>query len=199
MASRSASSRPLAARRFARVHVVDDAAIGQEARATADDHSAVRLWLRLLSCSAQIEQHIRTRLRERFGTTLPRFDYLAQLERHPDGLRLSDLSRYMMVTGGNVTVLTTQLIADGMVERLQDPSDGRSTRVRLTTAGRRRFLRMAAEHEEWLVDLLAGFEPAHRNALYELLGRLRVHLSPGADATPSSPTPSRPARARHTP
>lgn len=168
----------MATKRFARVHVVDDRQIGQEARVTAADHSAVRLWLRLLSCSAQIEQHIRTRLRERFGTTLPRFDYLAQLERHPEGLRLNALSRYLMVTGGNVTALTTQLIADGFVHRLPDPTDGRSTIVRLTPNGRKRFLRMAAEHEAWLAELFEGFDAPHREALYSQLGRLRVHLAP---------------------
>ena len=93
-------------RHFAQVHVVDDERLGQEARAQSTDHSAVRLWLRLLSCSTQVEQVIRARLRERFGITLPRFDYLAQLERHPDGLRLNTLTRNLMVTGGNVTLLT---------------------------------------------------------------------------------------------
>ncbi len=166
-----------ARRRFMHVHVVDDAEIGQEARATAEDHSAVRLWLRILSCSMQIEQHIRGRLRDRFGTTLPRFDYLAQLDRHPRGLRLNTLSRYLMVTGGNVTALTTQLIDDGWVERLPDPTDGRSSIVRLTAVGRRRFLRMAVEHERWLVELLDGFDAPHRDALYEQLGRLRVHVA----------------------
>lgn len=177
-------------RRYAQVHVVNDADIGQEARASADDHSAVRLWLRLFSCSAQVEQVIRTRLRESFGTTLPRFDYLAQLERHPEGLRLNALSRYLMVTGGNVTALTTQLIADGFIERLPDPTDGRSTIVRLTAIGRRRFLRMAAEHERWLVELFADFEAPHREALYAQLGRLRVQL-----AAHRPPPPSRKERA----
>lgn len=162
---------------FEQVHLLDDATLGQEARLTAADHSAVRVWLRLLSCSAQIERHIRARLRARFGMTLPRFDYLAQLERHPDGLRLNVLSRYLMVTGGNVTVLTTQLLADGWIEKLPDATDGRSTIVRLTASGRRRFLRMAAEHEQWVVELLDGFDAPHRDVLYAQLGRLRVHLS----------------------
>lgn len=181
----------MASRKFSRVHVVDDADIGQEARASVDDHSAVRLWLRLFSCSAQVERHIRTRLREQFDISLPRFDYLAQLERHPGGLKLSDLSRYLMVTGGNVTALTAQLVAAGWVERLADPGDARSVYVRLTSTGRRRFLRMAAAHEEWLVELFDGFETPHRDALYALLGRLRVQL-----ATPRPPrsSPSRKAR-----
>jgi DNA-binding MarR family transcriptional regulator len=154
-----------------------DHGIGREARAKAEDHGAVKLWLRLLACSTQIEQQIRTRLRERFATTLPRFDYLAQLERHPRGLRMNALSRYLMVTGGNVTALTDQLVADGHVERLPDPDDRRSYVVRLTPAGRRHFMRMAREHEAWLVDLLGGFGNAPRDALHDLLGRLRLHLA----------------------
>jgi DNA-binding MarR family transcriptional regulator len=158
-----------------------DHGIGREARAHDDDHAAVKLWLRLLACSTQIEQQIRARLRERFATTLPRFDYLAQLERHPQGLRMNALSRYLMVTGGNVTGLTDQLVADGHVERLDDPQDRRSLIVRLTPAGRRQFLRMAREHEAWLVEMLEGFGAEPRDALYDLLGRLRLHLAGAAD------------------
>ncbi len=164
------------ARNFRLVHVLDDDNLGREARAVSSDHSAVKLWLRLLSCSTQIEQEIRLRLRQRFATTLPRFDYLAQLERHPQGLRMNTLSRYLMVTGGNVTGLTDQLVGEGWVERTPDPDDRRSLIVTLTEAGHQRFIEMAEEHEAWLVEMLAGFDAQHKGALYELLGRLRVHL-----------------------
>jgi DNA-binding MarR family transcriptional regulator len=164
-------------RDFRLVHALGDKAIGREARSAADDHSAVKLWLRLLSCSTQIERIIRTRLRERFETTLPRFDYLAQLERHPDGLRMNTLSRYLMVTGGNVTGLTDQLVGEGLVERTHDPEDRRALLVKLTPAGRKQFLRMAREHEAWLAAMFDGFEASHKDALYESLGRLRVHLA----------------------
>jgi DNA-binding MarR family transcriptional regulator len=184
-------------RDFKLVHVLGDATIGREARAQATDHSAVKLWLRLLACSTQIEQEIRTRLRQRFATTLPRFDYLAQLERHREGLRMNALSRYLMVTGGNVTGLTDQLVAEGFVERRPDPIDRRSSIVRLTPAGRRQFLRMADEHERWLIELFDGFDPQHKDQLYETLGRLRVHLAhKEADALGERPRePLRPARA----
>lgn len=159
-----------------------DEGIGREARSQSADHGAVKLWLRLLSCSTQIEQLVRARLRQRFATTLPRFDYLAQLERRPEGLRMKALSNYLMVSGGNVTGLTDQLEAEGFVERLADPEDRRSWLVRLTPAGRQAFLAMAAEHEAWLVELLAGFDDAPK--LHELLGQLRVHLA----RTPSKET-----------
>jgi DNA-binding MarR family transcriptional regulator len=162
---------------FKLTHALGDAAIGREARAAADDHAAVKLWLRLLSCSTQIERTIRTRLREHFETTLPRFDYLAQLERHPQGLRMNALSRYLMVTGGNVTGLTDQLVAEGLVDRSDDPQDRRALIVKLTPAGRKQFLRMAEQHEAWLVEMLDGFDAAQKDALYESLGRLRVHLA----------------------
>ena len=166
-----------AQRSFELVQALDAQTIGREARAQASDHGAVKLWLRLLACSTQIEQEVRSRLRQQFATTLPRFDYLAQLERHPEGLRMNALSRYLMVTGGNVTGLTDQLVAEGHVERSADPLDRRSSIVRLTAAGRAHFLRMAEAHERWLIELFDGFDPAHKEVLYELLGRLRVHLA----------------------
>jgi DNA-binding MarR family transcriptional regulator len=178
-----------------------DTHIGLEARAVSADHLDVRVWLRLLSCSAQIEQDIRARLRQHFGTTLPRFDYLAQLERHPHGLRMSALSRYLMVTGGNVTGLTDQLVADGWVDRVADADDGRAWRVHLTPQGRREFAAMAARHESWLADLFTGFAVADKQLLYEKLGKLRLHLAqahPPTHAQPEPPTMpnTRPTRSR---
>lgn len=177
--------------------LLDEQNIGREARTQASDHSAVKLWLRLLSCSTQIEQLIRGRLRQRFGTTLPRFDYLAQLERHPEGLRMNALSRYLMVSGGNVTGLTDQLVAEGHVERGPDPGDRRSLIVRLTPAGRAHFLGMAAEHEAWLVALFDGFDNPRRQALFDLLGDLRVHLvdSAGDAAAATEASAQAPAQA----
>jgi DNA-binding MarR family transcriptional regulator len=159
------------------VQALGEHAIGREGRAAAEDHGAVKLWLRLLSCSTQIEREIRTRLRKTFDTTLPRFDYLAQLERHPEGLRMNALSRYLMVTGGNVTGLTDQLVAEGFVERADDLLDRRASIVRLTPTGRRHFLRMARAHEAWLVELFGGFDADLREHLYDTLGQLRVHLA----------------------
>jgi DNA-binding MarR family transcriptional regulator len=156
---------------------LDENSIGREARAQSTDHGVIKLWLRLLSCSTQIEQEIRSRLRQRFETTLPRFDYLAQLERYPEGLRMSALSRYLMVTGGNVTGLTDQLVSDGWVQRAPDSSDRRSMIVKITVVGRKQFLLMAEAHEAWLVEMLDGFGIDQRDALYELLGQFRVHLA----------------------
>ena len=154
-----------------------DAHIGIEARAGADDHLALRLWLRLLACSTQIETEIRKRLRTRFGITLSRFDYLAQLHRHPEGLRMTALSRYLMVTGGNTTGLTDELEKEGYVQRQAAPGDRRAVVLRLTAHGRDSFERMASAHEGWIIELLGGVRAADCKTLHALLGSLRLTMA----------------------
>jgi DNA-binding MarR family transcriptional regulator len=145
----------------------------RETRARADDHRALRLWLRLLTCSQLIERHVRSRLRSRFGITLPRFDLMSQLERHAEGLKMNELSRRMMVTGGNVTGIVDQLVKEGLVQRVVEPADRRAFRVRLTRAGDKAFAEMARAHEEWVVQLLAGLGRRDSDALMQLLARLK--------------------------
>lgn len=158
---------------------MDDPGTGPdlETRLRDDDHQALRVWLRLLACTTRIEDQIRQRLRQDFGTTLPRFDLMAQLERHPDGLSMRELSRRLMVTGGNVTGITDQLEAEGLVLREPHPNDRRSVTVRLTPTGRRQFKRMAATHEGWIVELLAGWSADEKAQVHALLAGLKTHLA----------------------
>src|SRR5213080_4337196 len=146
----------------------------RETIARADDHRALRIWLRLLTCTQMIERVVRSRLRERFGTTLPRFDLMAQLERHPEGLKMNELSRLLMVTGGNVTAIVDQLEKEGLVERLEEPADRRAFRIRLTRAGQRTFGEMARAHEQWVVELFSGLTRKEHDALLELLAKLKI-------------------------
>ena len=150
--------------------------LGHEARAGSGDHAALKLWLRLLACATQIESEIRRRLRAQFGVTLARFDYMAQLYRYKDGLKMRELSRYLMVTGGNVTGLTDDLERDGLVAREASPSDRRAWILRLTPKGRRSFEAMAQEHERWILELLGGLDERTVQQLYTQLGALRVQL-----------------------
>jgi len=147
-------------------------AADRESAARADDHRALRLWLRLLTCTQLIERVVRRRLRERFGTTLPRFDLMSQLERNPEGLKMNELSRRLMVTGGNVTGIVDQLAREGLVERAAD-ADRRAFRVHLTRTGRRAFGEMARAHEAWIVEILAGLTQRDHEGLLALLAKLK--------------------------
>lgn len=145
-----------------------------ESRAHPDDHHDLRLWLRLLSCCNLVENELRSRLRTEFRTTLPRFDMMAQLLRVPQGMKMSELSRHMMVTNGNVTGITDQLEKEGLVERVKVATDRRSSLIRLTAAGKKTFTKMAEAHEEWVRDIFAEMSDANRHALFELLGGLKL-------------------------
>jgi DNA-binding MarR family transcriptional regulator len=138
------------------------------------DHSALRIWLRLLTCTQLIERRVRSGLREEFGTTLPRFDLMAQLERHREGLKMNELSRMLMVTGGNITAIVDQLEKEGQVERL-DSADRRAWLIRLTSSGEKRFTEMARAHEQWVVELLAGLTRREHDELLKLLAKLKQH------------------------
>jgi DNA-binding MarR family transcriptional regulator len=150
--------------------------LGHEARVRLDDHASLKLWLRLLACTTQIETEVRQRLRRRFGISLARFDYMSQLYRHRAGLKMKALSRCLMVTGGNVTGLTDELERDELVMREQDPADRRSSLVRLTPKGRRAFEAMAKEHEIWILELLGSLDADAVQQLYHALGKLRVQM-----------------------
>ena len=144
-----------------------------EVRAHADHSASLRLWLRLLSCTTRIEDTIRQRLREQFGITLPRFDLMAQLEREPHGLSMGELSRRMLVTGGNVTTIVDQLEKEQLVQRQMQANDRRSYTVSLTDAGRQAFAAMAIAHEDWVVSLLAPLSGPEQAQLHQLLGTLK--------------------------
>ena len=147
-----------------------------ETRVNDQHHQALKLWLRLLACTNKIEGEIRGRLRSKFDTTLPRFDLMAQLERNPAGLKMNELSARLMVTGGNVTGITDQLEKEGLVVRVSDPSDRRAYTVKLTPGGRWVFTKMAAVHEQWVVDLFAGLNAAEKEQTYRLLAKLKLGL-----------------------
>ena len=148
-----------------------------ETRRTDDHHESVRLWLRLLTCTGMIEARIRRSLMERFETTLPRFDLMAQLDRVPDGLKMSELSRRMMVTGGNVTGIVDLLEAQKLVLREPDRADRRALRVKLTAAGVREFRLMATEHERWVIEMFDELSHREKSELTRLLGKLKRHVA----------------------
>lgn len=159
-----------------------------ELRAHADHHASLRLWLRLLSCTTLVEDNIRQNLREQFGITLSRFDLMAQLERHSEGLTMGELSRRMMVSGGNITVIVDQLESESLVQRKTAATDRRSFRVCLTPSGRKTFARMASAHEQWVIDLFGGLSDKQQEQLNTLLGHLKagIHKHQSQDGTESS-------------
>lgn len=143
-----------------------------------DGKRSLRLWLRLLTCASTIERRIAQRLKTEFDTTLPRFDMMAALDRAGDqGLTMGEAAGMLMVSNGNVTGLAARLKTDGLIEALPGP-DRRVQRIRLTPTGRTRFTAMAAAHERWIEDLLAGLTDTETTDLTHLLERTKRSLTP---------------------
>lgn len=144
------------------------------------------LWLRLLKAHNLILREIRRSMSEQ-GTTLPRFDVLAQLHRAPGGLTPRQLSRRLLVTAGNLTVIVRQLEKEGLVRRRRVESDRRSYLLVLTPAGRRRIARLIPRHHEDLERVLGPVPRRTRERLRAILGEALERLD-GAPAGPGGPT-----------
>src|SRR5215471_12865665 len=146
-----------------------------------EDHgNELRLWLRLLTCSTLIEGEVRSRLRERFDVTLPRFDLMAQLDKAPDGMTLSDVSKRMMVSNGNVTGLVERLVESGHLDRRTSETDRRVQVIRLTRSGRAEFRKMAAEHQTWISDMFGDLSPKDVRELMRLLAKTKGSVQKSA-------------------
>ena len=148
------------------------------------EHSkeSLRTWLRMLSCETVIEQQLRTLLRENFSVTLPQFDVLSELERAGDPLTMSQLSKELMVSNGNVTGVIDRLEKTGFAKRVRAEHDRRVQYIELTPKGRKEFDKMAAQHERWLADLLSDLSLPEMSKLQELLLKTRQSVgSMGSD------------------
>lgn len=148
----------------------------------APSKARLRLWLKFLKTSRSIETVLRERLREEFGTTLPRFDVMAALSRFEDGLKMSQLSGVLRVSNGNVTGIVDRLSDDGYLMRVPVPGDRRASLVRLTKRGLEEFERQAQAHESWVNDMLSDFDPDEAADIAARLDALEHGLRPEGDA-----------------
>jgi DNA-binding MarR family transcriptional regulator len=126
------------------------------ARRETESKARLRLWIRLLRATRTVEGETRERFKTEFNVTLPRFDVMAALYRNPDGMLMSEISRFLLVSNGNVTGIVDRLEADGFVVRSQRDGDRRTSFVSLTAKGRAAFADMSAAHESWIDTLLGG-------------------------------------------
>ncbi|WFP76378.1 MarR family transcriptional regulator [Mesorhizobium sp. WSM4906] len=140
---------------------------------TGPGKDRLRLWIRLLRASRTIEAELRERLKKEFDTTLPRFDVMAALYRSPEGMLMSDLSRFLLVSNGNVTGIVDRLVSEGLVTRARRNGDRRTSMVRLTEAGSKSFAAIAAAHESWVGELLGTVSEDEARSLTGMLKSFR--------------------------
>ena len=136
----------------------------------------LRLWLKLLKASRLIEDEIRRRLRHELKSTLPRFDVMSALERAPDGLKMSEISKRLRVSNGNITGIVDKLTDEGLTLRVAVPGDRRANLVRLTPNGRKTFAAQALAHEAWVDEILGGLDANDVEGMIKRLDHLSERL-----------------------
>lgn len=152
-----------------------------ESGVQSQDGMELRVWLRLLTCTNLLDTEVRTRLKQTADTTLPRFDILAQLERHVGPMSMGELSKRLMVSNGNVTGLIDRLAGEGLVDRKPSPNDRRVQMVSLTKKGAKSFSDIAENHRTWVGEMMADLSPDEMKGLYELLARLKASILAAED------------------
>lgn len=142
----------------------------------SDSKTALRLWLRLLGSTTLIERHLKERLREHFNVTLAQFDLLAEIARDDAPKTMTDISKLLMVSNGNVTGLVDRLSRDGLVRREPSEADRRVYRITLTDEGKTLFKEIAVQHEHWVREMFSTFDAAFVDGLADTLKQLRKGL-----------------------
>jgi DNA-binding MarR family transcriptional regulator len=142
--------------------------IEPQSKPEAAGHLRLRLWVRLLRAARPIEAELRRRLGREFGVTLPKFDVMAALARREAGMTMTEVSRLLMVSNGNVTGLVDRLVAEGLVMRVANEKDRRAT-----------FQTMVEAHERWVNDILGCFSDEQSEAMVGLLDALRAETRTG--------------------
>ena len=145
----------------------------------------LKLWIRMLGVTRQVENQLREFLRVDHDTTLPRFDVMAALHRWRDGLTMTELSRTLLISNGNATTVVNRLVKDGLVMRIHSDEDRRRITVKLTPKGLATFESVAAEHREMVDDLFGDLDQADLDAMRGVLRRLRDSLSAQPAPPPS--------------
>lgn len=161
------------------------------AREREPRNTAVGVWMRMLACGNIVQAHLRERLREEYGTTLARFDVLAQIDRPPRGPTMSELSARLMVTKGNITDLIGRLEADDLVTRKRCERDQRIQYVHLTPRGKRLIDAMTASHAKWLAELMGELGSDEIAQFYDMFGRLKAVLRPAPRQSAAAKSESR--------
>src|ERR1700753_2234216 len=93
---------------------------------------------------------------------------------------MKELAGTLAVTPRRVTALVDALEADGLVERTRHPTDGRSTVVSLTTAGRARQAEIWTERQSEIGQVFRDLSPEHQKQLLDITPVLTEELRKSA-------------------
>lgn len=140
-----------------------------------------RIWLQILALENVIFTRLNNALLADAGLSVAKFEFLAQVDRYPDGVTLGEISRNLKVTSGNVSGLVRRLLADGLITKTMSAADRRSFIVRFTPLGRETFDKANALHAATLAACFAGLPLGELESLLPKLKSLGSHVQRQTD------------------
>lgn len=130
-----------------------------------------RIWLQVLALENTIFSRLNGTLLDQFDLSVAKFEFLAQVDRYPEGVSLGQISSNLKVSSGNVSGLVRRLLADDLITKTMSPDDRRSFIVRFSPKGRDVFARANRVHA---ATLAACFADVSDDDLEQSLARLRA-------------------------
>lgn len=182
---RANQQRPLYGDHVDEVERIDAAIHGWERVAPDLDLSTMRSGL-LFGRAAQLALRLVDDAFRAHGVSSAEFDLLAAIMQAEGGSSTpTDLARLAMLSPAGMTHRLDVLEKAGLVSRSPDPADRRSTRIVLTTKGRRCVLTAAEAHVAVERELIASLSTRERNELDRILGKLLRNVEkPSGEDTP---------------
>ncbi len=105
------------------------------------------------------------------GVSTPRSKLLAEIERLQP-VRSADVARAIGITQATASTLVDALVREGLVARAPDETDRRAVRLTTTETGGRQAREWRADYTAAAYELLAGFTPAEKQQLTDLLNKV---------------------------
>jgi DNA-binding MarR family transcriptional regulator len=107
------------------------------------------------------------------GLSMAKYGVLDQLAEADDALALSELAETQSCVRSNITQLVDRLEREGLVRRVDDPTDRRIVRAELTPAGKERHREAARQVQRAEREFLGTLADADRRALERALRAIR--------------------------
>ena len=110
------------------------------------------------------------------GASMREYDVLYTLSKCPDPLNPRELNRHVLLSQPALSRLADRLAERGLIERGNDPADGRGVRLSLTEAGRALQRQIGRRHARGVARAMtAGLDPAELKQLQTICLKLAHH------------------------
>lgn len=110
------------------------------------------------------------------GLQQAEYDALLTVTRAPhDTVRLREITRNMLISQPSVSRLVDRMVEKGLLVKIPDPDDARSSLVRATAEGIRQFRAIAARHARSIADRMSDLTDDELRTLRALTAKLRRH------------------------